>query len=55
MYAIRSYYALEKARAVYDYVLPFTYTGISDKSNWIKEALSGLTKQCGDCYTSYIV
>ncbi len=47
--------SLEKARAVYDYVLPFTYTGISDKSNWIKEALSGLTKQCGDCYTSYII
>ncbi len=45
----------EKARAVYDYVLPIAYTGTSDKNNWVKEALNGLTKRCGDCFTSYII
>lgn len=45
---------LEKAWAVYKYVnTHLTYTGVSDKTDWMKEAKSGIVRGVGDCFTYY--
>lgn len=46
----------EQLKAVYDYVQKLIdYTGDSDKTDWRKEAVKGLTKKRGDCFTFYAV
>ncbi len=46
----------EKLKAVYDYVQKrVRYTGTSDKSDWRKEAIRGISKRRGDCFTYYAV
>ena len=46
----------EKLRAVFDYVQKqVKYVGTSDKTDWRKEAVRGLTKGKGDCFTFYSV
>lgn len=47
---------LEQARAVFDYVHDhISYTGHSDKSDWMTGAYTGLTTGKGDCFTYYAV
>jgi hypothetical protein len=47
---------LEKAWAVYKYVnTHVVYTGVSDKSDWMKEAMNGIKKGVGDCFTYYAI
>ena len=47
---------LEKAWAVYQYVnRHVSYTGVSDKSDWMKEAKNGIKKGVGDCFTYYAI
>lgn len=47
---------LEKAWAVYKYVnTHVAYTGVSDKSDWMKEAMNGIKKGVGDCFTYYAI
>ncbi len=44
----------EKAWAIYQYENNhLTYTGYSDKTDWMKEAYNGITKAVGDCFTYY--
>jgi len=44
----------EKAWEIYQYVNKrVTYTGFSDKTDWMKEAYNGITKGVGDCFTYY--
>lgn len=44
----------EKAWEIYQYVNKrVTYTGFSDKTDWMKEAYSGIVKGVGDCFTYY--
>lgn len=44
----------EKARAIFNYVLNhISYTGSSDKSDWVKGAYLAFTKKRGDCFTYY--
>lgn len=44
----------EKAWQIYQYVnTHLTYTGYSDKTDWMKEAYNGITKAVGDCFTYY--
>lgn len=44
----------EKAWEIYKYVnTHITYTGYSDKTDWMKEAYNGITKGVGDCFTYY--
>lgn len=44
----------EKAWAIYEYVnLHLTYTGTSDKTDWMKEAYRGIIQGVGDCFTYY--
>lgn len=44
----------EKAWEIYQYVnTHLTYTGFSDKTDWMKEAQSGIVKGVGDCFTYY--
>lgn len=44
----------KKAIAIYDYVKSnIYYTGNSDKTSWEKEAINGLRKGTGDCFTYY--
>lgn len=44
----------EKAWEIYQYVNKhLTYTGFSDKTDWMKEAYNGITKAVGDCFTYY--
>lgn len=46
----------EQLKAVYEYVQKLIeYTGSSDKTDWRKEAVRGLTKKRGDCFTFYSV
>ena len=46
----------EKLKAVFTYVQKqVRYTGSSDKTDWRKEAVRGLTKRKGDCFTFYSV
>ena len=46
----------EQLKAVYEYVQKLIeYTGTSDKTDWRKEAVRGLTKRRGDCFTFYSV
>ena len=43
----------DKVYAIYDYVFTHVrYTSRSDKTDWRKEALRGIQKGKGDCYTS---
>lgn len=45
---------VEKAWKIYKYVnLRLTYTGFSDKTDWMYEAHNGITKGVGDCFTYY--
>lgn len=47
---------LEKAWAIYKYVNTHVkYNDISDKTDWMKEAYSGITRGVGDCFTYYSV
>lgn len=47
---------LDKAWAVYQYVnRHVSYTGVSDKSDWMKEAKNGIKKGVGDCFTYYAI
>ncbi len=47
---------LEKAWAVYQYVnRHVAYTGVSDKSDWMKEAKNGIVRGVGDCFTYYSI
>ena len=47
---------VEKLKAVFDYVQKHVrYVGTSDKNDWRKEAVRGLTKGKGDCFTFYSV
>lgn len=44
----------EKAWEIYQYVNKhLTFTGYSDKTDWMKEAYNGITKAVGDCFTYY--
>lgn len=44
----------EKAWEIYLYVNKhLTYTGFSDKTDWMKEAYRGITQAVGDCFTYY--
>jgi len=44
----------EKAWQIYQYVnTRVTYTGYSDKTDWMKEAYNGIVKGVGDCFTYY--
>ena len=44
----------EKAWEIYVYVNErLTYTGFSDKTDWMKEAYSGIVNGVGDCFTYY--
>ena len=46
----------EKLKAVFNYVYKqVRYTGSSDKTDWRKEAVRGLTDGKGDCFTYYAV
>ena len=46
----------DKAWAIYQYVNHhLTYTGISDKTDWMKEAYNGINKAVGDCHTYYSI
>lgn len=46
----------EKAWQIYQYVNKhITYTGYSDKTDWMKEAYNGIVKGVGDCFTYYSV
>ena len=46
----------EQLKAVFDYVQKrIRYTGTSDKTDWRKEAVRGLSKRKGDCFTYYSV
>lgn len=46
----------EKAWEIYQYVNHrVTYVGVSDKTDWMKEAHRGITKGVGDCFTYYAV
>lgn len=45
---------LEKSWAIYKYVnTHLTYTGVSDKTDWMKEAKNGIVRAVGDCFTYY--
>ena len=47
---------LEQARAVFDFTrTKISYTGDSDKSDWLNGAYEGLTTRKGDCFTYYAV
>lgn len=47
---------LEKAWAVYQYTnRHVAYTGVSDKSDWMKEAKNGIVRGVGDCFTYYSI
>ncbi len=42
----------EKLQAIYTWTRSsLSYTGTSDKTNWVKEAYIGLSQRKGDCYT----
>lgn len=44
----------EKAWEIYQYVNKhLTFTNYSDKTDWMKEAYSGITKGVGDCFTYF--
>lgn len=44
----------EKAWEIYKYVnTHLTYTGFSDKTDWMKEAYNGIVNGVGDCFTYY--
>jgi len=44
----------EKAWEIYKYVnTRVTYTGFSDKTDWMKEAYNGIVNGVGDCFTYY--
>lgn len=44
----------EKAWEIYKYVnTHITYTGYSDKTDWMKEAYNGIVNGVGDCFTYY--
>ncbi|NLM10621.1 MAG: transglutaminase domain-containing protein [Clostridiaceae bacterium] len=44
----------EKAWEIYQYVnTHLTYTGYSDKTDWMKEAYNGIVNGVGDCFTYY--
>ncbi len=44
----------EKAWEIYEYENKLlTYTGISDKTDWMFEAYNGLTNKVGDCFTYF--
>lgn len=44
----------EKAWEIYQYVnTHLTYTGFSDKTDWMKEAYNGIVNGVGDCFTYY--
>ncbi len=44
----------EKAWQIYEYVNKhLTYTGYSDKTDWVKEAYNGITNAVGDCFTYF--
>lgn len=44
----------EKAWEIYKYVnTRVTYTGYSDKTDWMKEAYNGIVNGVGDCFTYY--
>lgn len=46
----------EKAKAIYTWVKRnVTYTGHSDKSDWMAEAYRGFTDKVGDCFTFFSV
>lgn len=46
----------EKAYAIYKWVKGhISYTGYSDKSDWVKEANNGIKKGVGDCFTYFAV
>lgn len=46
----------KKAKAIYDYTRSHvSYTGTSNKSDWVKEAKKGLIYESGDCFTYYAV
>ncbi len=46
----------EKAYAIYKWVKShISYTGYSDKSDWVKEAYNGIKKGVGDCFTYFAV
>ncbi len=44
----------EKAWEIYEYENKLlTYTGVSDKTDWMFEAYNGLTNKVGDCFTYF--
>lgn len=46
----------EKAYAIYQWTKNhITYTGYSDKSDWMKEAYNGIKNGVGDCFTYFAV
>ena len=46
----------EKARAIYQWSRGnISYTGDSDKSDWLAEAYRGMTRKQGDCFTYFSV
>lgn len=45
----------EQAHAIYEYVNKIDYIGYSNKEDPVKEALNGLKKGVGDCYTYFII
>ncbi len=46
----------EKARAIYQWSRGnISYTGDSDKSDWLAEAYRGITRKQGDCFTYFSV
>ena len=46
----------KKARAIYNYTRGhISYTGVSDKSSWEREAVNGIRYGRGDCFTYYSV
>lgn len=48
--------SLEKAKAIYNWTRGhISYTGDSDKSDWMAEAYRGMTNFKGDCFTYYTV
>lgn len=46
---------LQMAKAIFDYARGMSYTGYSDKSNWVSEAYNGMKNRSGDCFTYYAV
>lgn len=45
---------IDKAWAIYKWTRErISYTGTSDKANWMKEATRGIKKGTGDCFTYY--